>query len=83
MSLFNFKTFFDLLSRESMNTSNVLSEMIQDEYKYLYDVLLTWYMSNPEYREMEAEEVLEEEKREDILDMRGKIGSISSTNVHS
>lgn len=29
---------------------------LQDEYKYLYDVMLHWYMTNPEYRIFDKEE---------------------------
>lgn len=29
---------------------------MKDEYKYLYDLMLHWYMTNPEYRKDEPEE---------------------------
>ncbi|CAJ0581842.1 unnamed protein product, partial [Mesorhabditis spiculigera] len=33
---------------------------MKDEYKYLYDVMLHWYMTNPEYRIFDKEEPVEE-----------------------
>lgn len=29
--------------------------IFQDEYKYLYDLMLHWYMTNPEYRRFDEE----------------------------
>ncbi|ETN84299.1 Protein-tyrosine phosphatase [Necator americanus] len=34
---------------------------MKDEYKYLYDVMLHWYMTNPEYRIYDKEDTVEED----------------------
>jgi len=39
---------------------------MKDEYKYLYDLMLHWYMTNPEYRAIEAIRSAEEEKAKEL-----------------
>ena len=40
---------------------SVKERSLQDEYKYLYDVMLHWYMTNPEYRQFDRPDVEPEE----------------------
>ncbi|VDM72168.1 unnamed protein product [Strongylus vulgaris] len=34
---------------------------MKDEYKYLYDLMLHWYMTNPEYRIYDKDDAAEED----------------------
>ena len=50
---------------------------LQDEYKYLYDLLLHWYMSTPEYRQYEKDEPENEEAEN--LNNAGKVLSFEES----
>ncbi|CAD5216207.1 unnamed protein product [Bursaphelenchus xylophilus] len=39
---------------------------MKDEYKYLYDLMLHWYMTDPDYRAREPQETEELEEEEDL-----------------
>uniref|UniRef100_A0A0N5ATN6 Tyrosine-protein phosphatase domain-containing protein n=1 Tax=Syphacia muris TaxID=451379 RepID=A0A0N5ATN6_9BILA len=58
---------------DQMNIDHEVDVFHADEYKYLYDLMLHWYMTNPEYR------VFDEQRDEQTNDARSGNSSKKSS----